>query len=270
LTEVAGVHIIAEFKMQLALDLPPPKTAQRAPGKKLTHGGARLGAGRPARKRRPGDPLPHVARPRLDKHRPVHVTLRVARTVPSLRKQLLLNRVRKALRKVREKAEKDHAPFQIVHFSVQGDHLHLIVEARSRDALARGVAGFEVRVARAVNHVLRRTGKVFPDRYHRHDLATPTEVRNALVYVLNNARKHVWHIGDQVAYVDATTSGEGFDGWSEPVEPYRSLEDDTEPWTQVGCWTWLLRAGWRKRGLVSPFAVPGSTRTRASREPDER
>jgi hypothetical protein len=153
-----------------------------------------------------------------------------------------------------------------VHFSVQGDHLHLIVEARSRDALARGVAGFEVRVARAVNGALNRTGQVFPDRYHRHDLATPTEVKNALSYVLNNARKHVRHIGDPVAYVDATTSGEGFDGWSEPVTRYRSLldEDDTEPWMQVGCWTWLLRVGWRKRGLVSPFAVPRAPGRRAA------
>jgi hypothetical protein len=79
------------------------------------------------------------------------------------------------------------------------------------------VQGFEVRVARAVNGALGRKGKVFPDRYHRRDLGTPTEVRNVLSYVLNNARKHVRHIG-HVAYVDATTSGEGFDGWSEPVE----------------------------------------------------
>jgi hypothetical protein len=38
------------------------------------------------------------------------------------------------------------------------------------------------------------------------------------------------------------------------------LEDDTEPWTLVKCWTWLLRVGWRKGGLISPFAVPGRAR----------
>jgi hypothetical protein len=87
-------------------------------------------------------------------------------------------------------------------------------------------------------------------------LSTPTEVRNVSSYVLDNARKHVKHIG-QVAYVDVTTSGDGFDGWSEPVEVYRSLGDDTEPWTAVRSWTWLLGVGWRRRGLISPFAVPG-------------
>jgi hypothetical protein len=145
----------------------------------------------------------------------------------------------------------------------RGNHLHLVVEARSTSGLSRGVAGLEIRIARAVNRALRRKGKVFPDRYHRRDLATPTEVRNVLSYVLNNARKHIEHIG-HVAYVDVTTSGESFDGWSEPVEVARSLGDDTEPWTAVKAWTWLLGVGWRRRGLISPFAVPGE-RGRSSR-----
>lgn len=235
--------------MQLALDLPPAKTTFR-------HGGARPGAGRPAKKRKPGDPLPHVARPKLDRHKPMHVTLRVARGVPSLEKELLRNRVRKALRGARAQAEKKGAQFQLVHFKIEGNHLHLVVEARSGSGMSRGMAGLEIRVARAVNGALGRKGKLFPDRYHRRDLATPTEVRNVLSYVLNNARKHVRHIG-RVAYADVTSSGESFDGWSEPVTMFRSLGDDPESWPSVRPWTWLARTGWRKRGLISPFAVPG-------------
>jgi hypothetical protein len=235
--------------MQLALDLPPPKPTFR-------HGGARPGAGRPAKKRKPGDPLPHVARPKVDRHKPMHITLRVARGIPSLAKELLRNRVRKALFGARAKAEEKGAEFQLVQFKVEGNHLHFFVEAKSRKGLAGGVAGVEIRIARAVNRALGRTGKVFADRYHRRDLGTPTEVRNALSYILNNARKHVRHIG-HVAYVDVTTSGESFDGWSEAVEMYRSLGDDTEPWPAVKAWTWLARTGWRRRGLISPFAVPG-------------
>lgn len=235
--------------MQLALDLPSPRINFR-------HGGARPGAGRPPKKRKPGDPLPHVARPKVDRHKPAHVTLRIARGVPSLQKELLRNRVRKALRGAREKAEQRGAEFQVVEFAIEGNHLHLVVEARSARGMSRGVAGLEIRVARAVNGALGRKGKVFPDRYHRRDLGTPSEVRNVLSYILNNARKHVRHIG-RVAYVDVTTSGEGFEGWSEPVEMYRSLGDDRVAWPQVRAWTWLLRVGWRRRGLISPFAVPG-------------
>lgn len=236
--------------MQLALYLPPVRPTFR-------HGGARPGAGRPAKKRKPGDPLPHVARPKVDRHKPMHVTLRVARGIPSLQKELLRNRVRKALWGAREKAEQKGADFQIVQFKIEGNHLHLLVEARSTKGMSRGVAGMEIRIARAVNGAIGRKGKVFADRYHRRDLGTPTEVRNVISYILNNARKHVRHIG-HVAYVDVTSSGEGFDGWSEPVTMFRSLADDTEPWTQVKAWTWLARTGWRKRGLISPFAVPGA------------
>ena len=186
----------------------------------------------------------------------MHVTLRVGRGIPSLRKQLVLNRVRRALVAAREKAEGKGADFQLVHFKVEADHIHTMVEARSGRGLSRGMAGLQIRIARAVNAVLRRHGKVFADRYHRRDLATPTDVRNVLSYILNNARKHVRHIG-HFAYVDATSSGESFDGWSEPVEVVRSLEDDGLSWPQVRAWTWLLRVGWRRRGLISPFAVPG-------------
>ena len=235
--------------MQLALDLPAAKA-------KFGHGGSRPGAGRPAKKRKPGDPLPHVPRPQVDRHKPMHVTLRIARGVPSLEKELLRNRVRRALKAARAEAEKKGSEFQVVHFKIEGNHLHLVAEARSRTGLSRGMAGLEIRIARAVNGALGRKGKLFPDRYHRRDLGTPTEVRNVLVYVLNNARKHTRHIG-HVAYVDVTSSGESFDGWTEPVEMYRSLADDREPWTQVRAWTWLARAGWRTRGVISPFAVPG-------------
>jgi REP element-mobilizing transposase RayT len=244
------MHIIAEFKMQLTLDLPRHNP-------KLAHGGARPGAGRPRKKRKPGDALPHVARPKVDRHKPMHVTVRLVRGIPSLRKQLLLNRVRAALLRARARAEEKGATFQILQFGIEGNHLHLLVEARSGKGVSSGVAGLEVRIARAVNRALGRKGKVFADRYHRHDLGTPTEVRHALSYILNNARKHVRHIG-HVAYVDNTTSGASFDGWSEPVEMYRSLEDDTEPWRPVQPWTWLARTGWRRRGLISPFTVPGS------------
>jgi hypothetical protein len=151
-----------------------------------------------------------VKRPKVDRHKPMHVTLRVGREIPSLRTQLLLNRVRGALQAAREKAEKKDAEFQLVHFKVE-----------------------------------------------RRDLATPTDVRNVLSYILNNARKHVRHVG-HFAYADATSSGESFDGWSEPVEVVRRIEDDRLEWPQVRAWTWLLRVGWRRRGLISPFAVPGA------------
>jgi REP element-mobilizing transposase RayT len=79
---------------------------------------------------------------------------------------------------------------RLCHFSVQKDHLHLIVEAANREALARALQALAIRVARAINRVLGRKGKVFADRYHMRILRTPTEVKNALRYVLDNRWKH--------------------------------------------------------------------------------
>ena len=79
---------------------------------------------------------------------------------------------------------------QVVHFSVQGNHLHLIVEAQGREALGKSMKGLAVRIAVGLNQLAGRHGTVFADRYHAHVLATPREVANTLRYVLKNYRKH--------------------------------------------------------------------------------
>jgi REP element-mobilizing transposase RayT len=127
----------------------------------------------------------HLRRPVLLARHPVHVTLRLQRGLASLRQRSLFVAVRAALGKARERFG-----FRLVHFSVQRDHLHLIAEAEDRRALARGVQGLSVRVARAVNRTVARSGKVFADRYHARVLRTPRQARFALRYVLLNARKH--------------------------------------------------------------------------------
>jgi putative transposase len=87
-------------------------------------------------------------------------------------------------------AASDRFGMRVVHFSVQGNHLHLIVEAEGRDALSKSMKGLAVRVAVGLNRLAGRRGTVFADRYHVHVLATPREVANTLRYVLENHRKH--------------------------------------------------------------------------------
>ncbi len=101
------------------------------------------------------------------------------------------------------------APFQVVHHSIQTNHLHLIVEADDRSSLTAGMRGLLVRIARALNRLWKRSGTVFADRFHEHELRKPREVRNALVYVLQNLRKH----GIALSGPDPLSSGPEFDGW---------------------------------------------------------
>ena len=223
----------APLARQLSLDLKPsPKGKGR--------GGARPGAGRPQKKEDDRTFIAHRARPSHRKGDPVHVTVRVRDRLPSLREELLERIVKRVLLAQREMLrEKGLEHFQVVHFTIQRDHLHLIVEAPDKRGLARGVAGLEVRIARRINAVLKRKGRFWSERYHRRDLRTPTETRNALRYVLMNAQKHHRVIGDR-AFADPLSSAASFDGYTRLPATF----EDRDPWPRVAPRTWLLGVGW--------------------------
>jgi hypothetical protein len=144
---------------------------------------------------------------------------------------------------------------RVCHFSIQRDHVHLVVESAGKEALGRGMKSVGIRLARAVNRVFGRTGPVLFGRYHLRVLRTPREVRNALAYVLLNARKH-WRQRNGAAppvRIDIGSSGAWFDGWKRPP-----LKTETiGPRPVASARFWLLRKGWRERGLVDPAEVPG-------------
>jgi hypothetical protein len=108
--------------------------------------------------------------------------------------------------------------------------------------------GLGIRLARRINRATHRKGSLWTDRYHARKLTTPTEVRNALVYVLQNRKKH----GALSTHVDPMSSGPLFSGWSdyEPSSDDRGICADPR--------TWLLRVGWKKRGLISIHESPSS------------
>ena len=172
------------------------------------------------------------ARPTLSARHPVHVTLRVLPEIPPLR--VLNGWVRRALF-----AGASKPTFRIIHFSIQGNHLHLIVEADGAVQLSRGMQGLTVRLARAINHALsRKRGKVFSDRYHEHVLTTPREARAAIAYVVHNYRKHRAEAGRPVAphFIDRHSSAIYLVGREESPLPAPQ--------------SWLLAGGYRRAGPI--------------------
>jgi putative transposase len=208
-----------------------------------TWGGTRSRAGRKPKLERPG--VAHCVRPEHAKRHPVHVTMRADQRLPSLRKQRVFVEMRRAF------ARTDRSWFRIVHFSVQTDHLHLIVEADDKVSLSRGLVGVAVRLARAVNGVLVRRGRVWADRYHARVLATPREVRHGLVYVLMNFRKHL----PGARGLDACSSAWRFDGWKIPPcsWPPENASDQSPVRPPE---TWLARTGWKRHGLIGQNERP--------------
>jgi len=223
---------------QLALEMKP------AP----TWGGKRPGAGRP---RKTGAIRRNVRRPELSKHHPVHVSLRVCKEVGRLRRPDGYAAIRRAVAACIGRRD-----FRVVHTSIQSNHLHLLVEANDKRALANGVRAFEISATQHLNAACGRRGEAFVGRYHAVQLKTPRQVRNALCYVMNNWRRHR---EDRVApaQVDRYSTGILFDGWAGMTGPF-AIPAGYEPLPVSGARTWLLTTGWRRHHpLIGLGETPG-------------
>ena len=111
-----------------------------------------------------------------------------------------------------------------MHFSVQGNHLHLVAEADDRGAMTQGMRALLIRVAKRLNAVMRTRGGVYADRFHERVLRSPSEVRNVVRYVLAN---HEHHFGASAAVDSCSSANPALDVVSLPG-------------------SWLLRVGFRR------------------------
>jgi len=176
---------------------------------------------------------------------PVHVTLKIARGLPSLRRRRAHAVVVDAFAAMRER---EH--FRLVHYSVQSNHVHLVCEARDRVELSRGVQALAIRIAKRLNRLWQRHGRLFADRYYARILRTPREVRNALAYVLNNAAKH--GVALRRGAPDPCSSGRWFTG----RRGVGAREPSPSPLARAK--TWLLSVGWLRHGRIELSGVPSN------------
>jgi REP element-mobilizing transposase RayT len=241
---------------QLELSLP----ARRSSG----WGGKRAGSGRKAG---PGRPcVPHRERPEHRSAQPVHATLRSS--FRGLRTQRVFPILRSAMSRLnRRKMREAHAAgvrsrFRVVHFSVQTDHVHLVVEAEDKRELLRGMQGLAVSIARKINQLLSRRGRLWADRWHGRALTCPRAVRNALVYVMANHRKH-GHAS--VGLIDPYSSAPYFTGFAgfngqPPILLHPSLVPKALAPPVVlpvaAPSRWLLAVGWKRHGLLRLHEKP--------------
>jgi putative transposase len=239
-------------KRHVQLELPKlDKNGQR-------RGGRRPGAGRPKKGERASER--HKKREAFRPSHPVHVIIRAVQAIETLRGFDAYHAIRKGLVSTYAKNV-----IRIVHISIQGTHVHLLVEADNRMALARGMQGFEIAAAKNINAAItkrtgkRRRGTVFPDRYHAVIIRSPRQARNNVAYVINNWLRH----GEgqkRVAAgwrIDPFSSAPSFDG-------FKNLDARTVEWPETYqplpvCRprSWLLSEGWKIHGLLRSNEVPG-------------
>jgi REP element-mobilizing transposase RayT len=221
--------------------------------------------------------MPHRTRPAFAARKPIHITIRVDEVIGRLRTRDAYMAIREAAITVMKRED-----FRIVHLSIEGTHIHLLVEADHRDALSKGMRAFEGSAAKHLNaafskaggwwerkrgarlgHALptRRKGRVFSDRYHETFIKNPRQARHALAYVLNNWRRHGEDRAERARtwLIDPFATGWAFDGWNERADtPFAwKLRETYKPIPVRMPKTWLLRTGWRMHGLIGVREVPG-------------
>lgn len=208
-------------------------------------GGKRRGAGRPNRTKT----VSHGARESITWRTPLHVTLKLCSGLPTLRHKPLLRELK------RSSIQALKFQFRVVHFSMQSNHLHLIIEAKSNSALAlgmRSLAGRFGKIVRRHAHRLgaKQKGRVFLGRYHLRVIRSSRQMRNTLEYVLLNKAKH----SKLVEHLDPFSSGRFFNDWRALLKArFRSLIQEecasipTEQLVPFGQpRSWLCRVGWTK------------------------
>jgi REP element-mobilizing transposase RayT len=239
------------------------KARQQRKARRVKAGEAPKRRGRPIKGDRAG--APHKKRDAFKASEPIHVVLRVEKGLGGLRRRDIYHAVRGATLVVASRED-----FRLVHISIQGNHIHLLVEADGKKSLSRGMQAFQISAAKRMNAVVkrvdpethevkRRSGKVFSDRYHAEVINSRKQARHALAYVLNNWRKHR-EDRDLSFNVDPFSSGFTFRGWKVFADPSFSWTAPAtyEPMVVWEPKTWLLREGWLMYGRIDFREVPSS------------
>ena len=196
-------------------------------------------------------------RPRFDRLTPLHVTLKVDRAVRSLRRCDAYRVVRIAMARMLGRDD-----FRILQLSLERDHVHLLVEATSHGALARGMKAFESSAAQRLNQRVGRTGRVFLRNYFARVIKNPTQAHRVLTYVLNNWRKHGEHKSPSCANweIDYFSTAPSFAGWRASPDPACSHDFtwDYELLPAAEARHFFLREGWRRAGTIAVDTVPSA------------
>jgi len=177
-------------------------------------------------------------------------TMRAPRLFPLIRSRLM--------------AAKLAGGCRICHFSVQRNHIHLIVEPppgprgkATAAAVSNAMRGLAIRIARAVNKRLGRQGSAFAHRYDCRELTTPLAVKNALSYVIHNRRKHAHTDGEPEpsGFLDPCSSAAFVAAWSHQSRYADAPRVPAARDPVATPRTWLLRTGWhQKHGGLDQYA----------------
>jgi len=233
--------------VSLQLELPTNRTARahnRQVEEKISGAKIRRKPGRPKKLVPVAIAISHYARPKLGKKEVLHLTLKLRRGLPSLRRQKAFKAIERSFFKYSR-----GDGFRLTQFSVQNDHLHFIAEADSKPALSRAMQKLGISLVKRLAALWGVAGSLYKERYHSRGLKSPMEVRRALLYVIQNGKKHGEVTGHERDGYSSAPYFDGFKGVAQKLDPGRLVAEPLN---------WLLTTGWRKLGLIRMSEVPAT------------
>lgn len=137
--------------------------------------------GRPAKH---GRGIRHIARPKFSRPRSFHLTIKVKPNKADIQNKKILKALHHAIKRARLKKLK------IIHYTLEYNHVHLLVEAINHDVLHSGMQALGIFFAKAINKAKALRGRVYKHRYHFRQISSPRDLKNVLHYIFHNGVKH--------------------------------------------------------------------------------
>jgi len=139
------------------------------------------GAGRPAR----NDPgIRHTKRPHLKRPSSLHLTVKIKKNKAEIKNKSVLAILKRSILNARKQG------LRVIHYSLEYDHVHLLIEADNNLILGKGMQAFGVTFSKAINRLKKLAGEVYKHRYHFRRISSCSELKNVMNYIFNNGLRH--------------------------------------------------------------------------------
>jgi len=126
----------------------------------------------------------HTSRPFLKRPASLHLTIKVQRNKDEIKNKSVLKLLKHAILRARFQGLK------VLHYSLEYDHVHLLIEADNNHILGKGMQAFGVTMAKGINRLKRLKGAVYKHRYHFRQISSPRQLKSVMNYIFTNGMKH--------------------------------------------------------------------------------
>ncbi|MGZ3790137.1 MAG: transposase [Bacteriovorax sp.] len=113
----------------------------------------------------------------LKKPSSLHLTVKIVKNKADMKNKSVLGLLKRAILNARRQGLK------VIHYSLEYDHVHLLIEAENNHVLGKGMQAFGVTLSKAINRMRKRKGGVYKHRYHFRQISSSRELKNVMNYI---------------------------------------------------------------------------------------